>query len=50
MIEVSGGINEDNIRDYAKLDVDIISIGRITHSARAIDMSLEIPSQDTPMN
>mgnify|MGYP001773213392 CR=1 FL=1 len=41
-IEVSGGINEDNIRSYALLDVDMISIGRITHSARAIDMSLEI--------
>lgn len=42
MIEVSGGINEDNIRSYAGLDVDMISIGRITHSAQAIDMSLEI--------
>jgi nicotinate-nucleotide pyrophosphorylase (carboxylating) len=42
MIEVSGGINEDNIRSYARLDVDMISIGRITHSAKAIDMSLEI--------
>ncbi|MEM0364371.1 MAG: carboxylating nicotinate-nucleotide diphosphorylase [Candidatus Nitrosocaldus sp.] len=42
MLEVSGGIDEDNIRDYARLDVDIISIGRITHSAKAIDMSLEV--------
>ncbi|MFN4336325.1 MAG: carboxylating nicotinate-nucleotide diphosphorylase [Candidatus Nitrosocaldus sp.] len=42
MVEVSGGINEDNIRDYARIDVDMISIGRITHSAKAIDMSLEI--------
>ncbi|GBC73401.1 putative nicotinate-nucleotide pyrophosphorylase [carboxylating] [archaeon HR04] len=42
MIEVSGGINEENIIDYARLDVDMISIGRITHSAKAIDMSLEI--------
>ena len=42
LIEVSGGITEDNIVDYAKLDVDIISCGWITLSSRALDMSLEI--------
>ncbi len=42
MVEVSGGINEENIRDYARLGVDMISIGRITHSVKAVDMSLEI--------
>jgi nicotinate-nucleotide pyrophosphorylase (carboxylating) len=41
-IEVSGGINVINIRDYAKSDIDIISIGSITHSVKAIDLSLEI--------
>lgn len=42
MIELSGRIDENNIVDYARLDADIISIGKITHSVKAIDMSLEI--------
>ena len=42
LIEVSGGINPDNILDYAKTGVDVISTGYITHSARSLDMSLEI--------
>lgn len=42
LIEVSGGINPDNILEYAKTGVDIISTGYITHSARSLDMSLEI--------
>ncbi len=40
LIEVSGGINEENILEYAKLDIDIISIGELTHSVKSIDMSL----------
>ncbi len=42
LIEVSGGVNLDNIYEYLKHDIDIISIGRITNSAPAIDLSLEI--------
>lgn len=42
LIEVSGGINPDNILDYADVGVDIISTGYITHSVRSLDMSLEI--------
>lgn len=42
LIEVSGGINPDNITEYAKINVDIISTGHITHSAKALDMSMEI--------
>jgi nicotinate-nucleotide pyrophosphorylase (carboxylating) len=42
LIEVSGGINPDNIIDYANSGVDVISTGYITHSARSLDMSLEI--------
>ena len=42
LIEVSGGINPDNAVEYAKTGVDIISTGFITHSARSLDMSLEI--------
>ncbi|MFQ6128419.1 MAG: carboxylating nicotinate-nucleotide diphosphorylase [Thermoplasmata archaeon] len=40
-IEVSGGINPENIVDYADF-ADVISLGWITHSVRAIDFSLEI--------
>lgn len=43
-IEVSGGINMSNIKDYAKADVDFISIGELTHSVKSIDMSLEVRS------
>lgn len=42
LIEVSGRINEENILDYAACDVDIISSGAITHSAKAVDVSLEV--------
>ena len=40
--EASGGINLSNIVDYAKTGVDFISIGALTHSAPAADISLEI--------
>ncbi|MFZ0441037.1 MAG: carboxylating nicotinate-nucleotide diphosphorylase [Methanobacterium sp.] len=42
LIEVSGGINPDNIAYYAETGVDVISTGYITHSASSLDMSLEI--------
>ena len=41
-IEVSGGITLDNVREYAATGVDYISVGAITHSAPALDLSLEI--------
>lgn len=41
-LEASGGINAGNMRKYAKTKVDMISIGSITNSAKAIDFSLEI--------
>jgi len=41
-IEVSGGITLQNVRYHAKAKPDIISIGYITHSPKAIDFSLEI--------
>ncbi|MCX7958630.1 MAG: carboxylating nicotinate-nucleotide diphosphorylase [Deltaproteobacteria bacterium] len=41
-VEVSGGINLDNIRKIAEYRPDFISVGRITHSAKSIDMSLEV--------
>jgi nicotinate-nucleotide pyrophosphorylase (carboxylating) len=41
-LEASGGINLDNVADYAKTGVDFISVGALTHSARAVDLSLEV--------
>ena len=40
IIEVSGGIDEKNIPDYVIPGVDIISVGSLTHSVKAIDLSL----------
>ena len=42
LIEASGGITVNNILDFASKEVDIISLGEITHSAKALDISLEI--------
>ncbi len=41
-IEVSGGITPENIEEYAKLDIDVISLGYLTHSIRNFDVSLEV--------
>ena len=41
-IEVSGGINLSNIKEYVKAQPNIISVGYLTHSPKAIDYSLEI--------
>jgi nicotinate-nucleotide pyrophosphorylase (carboxylating) len=42
LIEASGGITLDNVRDVAETGVDFISIGALTHSVRALDISLEL--------
>ncbi len=42
LLEVSGRIDLKNIEEYAKTGADVLSIGRITHSAPALDISLEI--------
>jgi len=42
LFEASGDINEKNIETYSKTGVDIISLGYITHSTRALNISLEI--------
>jgi nicotinate-nucleotide pyrophosphorylase (carboxylating) len=41
-IEVSGNITIDNIEEYAGCKPDMISVGSITHSVRALDLSLEL--------
>ena len=40
--EASGGVTEDNIAAIAETGVDLISVGALTHSADALDLSLEI--------
>ena len=41
-VEVSGGLTLDRIRAYAETGVDYLSVGALTHSAPALDLSLEI--------
>jgi nicotinate-nucleotide pyrophosphorylase (carboxylating) len=42
LVEASGGITLDRIRDIAATGVDIISVGALTHSPRALDLGLDI--------
>ena len=46
-VEVSGGINLSNVRAVAKTGVDFISVGALTHSARAVDISMEVVSYES---
>ena len=41
-VEASGGVTIDNVLEIARTGVDFISIGGLTHSARSVDISLEI--------
>ncbi len=48
-LEVSGGVTIERLPVLAKLGVDYVSMGALTHSARAMDLSLEIlPPRDVP--
>jgi nicotinate-nucleotide pyrophosphorylase (carboxylating) len=42
VIEVSGGVRFETLRDYALPGVDVISVGALTHSAPAADLSLTV--------
>jgi nicotinate-nucleotide pyrophosphorylase (carboxylating) len=42
LIEASGDITPKNIRKYAKTGVDVVSMGYLTHSMKALDLSLEM--------
>jgi nicotinate-nucleotide pyrophosphorylase (carboxylating) len=44
-VEASGGIVLDNIRKYALAGVDYISVGALTHSAPAVDLSMRITAE-----
>ena len=42
LLEASGNMNLDTVLSYAQAGVDLISVGKITHSARAMDISFKI--------
>jgi len=45
-VEASGGVNLDTVRAIAETGVDVISVGALTHSARALDLGLDIRIAD----
>jgi len=42
LVEVSGGVRLDTVRAFAEAGVDLVSVGALTHSAPAADLSLEV--------
>lgn len=42
LVEASGGITLENVREIALTGVDFISVGALTHSVKALDLSLEV--------
>lgn len=48
LIEVSGGIDSNNIIEYAQAGIDIISIGALTHSVNSLDISLSLSLKISP--
>jgi nicotinate-nucleotide pyrophosphorylase (carboxylating) len=42
IFEASGGINAENVEEYVKTGVDVISLGSLTHSVRSLDVKLKI--------
>jgi nicotinate-nucleotide pyrophosphorylase (carboxylating) len=42
IVEASGGVNLDTVAAVAATGVDVISVGALTHSARALDLGLDI--------
>lgn len=47
LIEVSGGINHETIREFAEVGVDIISSGALTHSTRSLNFGLDLKRCDS---
>ena len=42
LVEASGNISKETIRTIAACGVDLISVGRLTHSVQALDISLQL--------
>ena len=49
LLEISGGITSENLLEYAAAQVDIISLGELTHTVKALDISLEIVKNSKPV-
>jgi nicotinate-nucleotide pyrophosphorylase (carboxylating) len=49
-IEASGGINLDTVRAVAETGIDFISVGALTHSSKALDISLELDAKSFKMS
>jgi len=47
MLEASGGITVDKIKAIAEIGIDVISIGSLTHSVKALDISLDLQETKT---
>jgi nicotinate-nucleotide pyrophosphorylase (carboxylating) len=48
LLEVSGGVTLETVRAYAESGADFISVGRLTHSAPAIDLGLDVRARRAP--
>lgn len=46
LVEASGGVHLDRVRAIAETGVDLISVGALTHGARALDLGLDVKIQD----
>lgn len=46
LLEASGGITPENVKDYASTGVDVLSLGHLTHSSPWLDFSLEVQAPD----
>jgi nicotinate-nucleotide pyrophosphorylase (carboxylating) len=42
VVEASGGVNLETVAAIAATGVDVISVGALTHSARALDLGLDV--------
>jgi nicotinate-nucleotide pyrophosphorylase (carboxylating) len=48
LVEISGGVDHDNLKTLAACGADIISVGALTHAARAVDISMRIDAAADP--
>jgi nicotinate-nucleotide pyrophosphorylase (carboxylating) len=49
LLEASGGVSEETVEAIGKTGVDLISIGALTHSVKALDISLDLMEIKTTM-
>jgi nicotinate-nucleotide pyrophosphorylase (carboxylating) len=50
LLEASGGVTLETVAEIAATGVDLISVGALTHSAPALDISLELDLEDSSQN